>query len=59
MLSRRYGLQSHHDRGGTEKKFVKENDHSFIYSMVIDLIPGFSKREWVTRILWRWETDKK
>jgi hypothetical protein len=37
------------------KSAYAENDHSSLFHMVIDFsIPGFSPREWLVRLIWKW-----
>jgi hypothetical protein len=40
------------------RSYVKENDHSFVYQVVYDLVPGFQPREWVVSQMWKWKNPE-
>ncbi|GMI34230.1 hypothetical protein TeGR_g7990 [Tetraparma gracilis] len=56
----RENLKEHVAFGGLDRNLVRINDHQNIYHVVYDVsIPGFLPRQWVSRLVWKWEEDKK
>ncbi|GMI31765.1 hypothetical protein TeGR_g10385, partial [Tetraparma gracilis] len=46
--------------GGLDRNLKKINDHQNIYHVVYDLsIPTFLPRQFVSRVVWKWDEDKK
>ncbi|GMI56305.1 hypothetical protein TeGR_g6889, partial [Tetraparma gracilis] len=56
----RENMKGHVEFGGLDRDLVKTNDHQNIFHVVFDLsIPTFLPRQWVSRIVWKWDTGKK
>ena len=56
----RENLKGHVAFGGLDRDLLEINHHQNIYHVVYDLsIPRFLPRQWVARIVWKWEEDKK
>jgi hypothetical protein len=54
----RHSIKSHYAKGGMEYNVTAHNDHSCTGQQVRDFnIPTFSPREFVTRVVWRWESE--
>jgi hypothetical protein len=54
----RHFVKAFYADGGSERAVTTHNDHSFTGQLVMDFnIPTFSPREFVTRVLWRWESE--
>ncbi|GMI24816.1 hypothetical protein TeGR_g13144, partial [Tetraparma gracilis] len=58
QLMGRHFVKAFYADGGTERAVTTHNDHSFTGQLVMDFnIPTFSPREFVTRSVWRWESE--
>ena len=56
----RDNMKEHVAFGGLDRNLKKINDHQNIYHVVYDLsIPTFLPRQWVTKIVWKWDEDKQ
>ena len=56
----RENMKVHVQDGGLDRDLVKINNHQNIYHVVIDFsIPGFLPRQFVSRVVWKWDEDKK
>ncbi|GMI40481.1 hypothetical protein TeGR_g7371, partial [Tetraparma gracilis] len=56
----RENMKEHVAFGGLDRDLVRINDHQDIYHVVYDLsIPTFLPRRFVSRVVWKWEEDKK
>jgi len=56
----RENLKEHVAFGGLDRNLKKINHHQNIYHVVYDLsIPTFLPRQFVSRIVWKWDEDKK
>jgi hypothetical protein len=52
----RHFMKSFYGGGGMERSVNKVNDHNFVTQIVFDYrIPTFKPREFVQRVVWRWE----
>ena len=55
----RHFVKASHASGSLERAITTHNDHCFTGQQVIDLkIPTFDPREFVSRVVWRWENEK-
>jgi hypothetical protein len=56
-MSRQFVKEFYAD-GGLDKVVTKGNDHSFVGMILKDFnIPTFSPREFVSKVVWRWESE--
>ncbi|GMI53113.1 hypothetical protein TeGR_g14713 [Tetraparma gracilis] len=56
----RENRKEHVTFGGLDRNLKKINDHQNIYHVVYDLsIPTFLPRQFVSRVVWKWDEDKK
>ncbi|GMI29072.1 hypothetical protein TeGR_g11360 [Tetraparma gracilis] len=54
----RHFVKAFYADGGTERAVTAHNGHSFTGQQLMDFnIPTFSLREFVTRYVWRWESE--
>jgi hypothetical protein len=54
----RHFVKAFYADGGMERAVTTHNDHSFTGQQVKDFnIPTFSPREFVVRVVWRWESE--
>ncbi|GMI35292.1 hypothetical protein TeGR_g2861 [Tetraparma gracilis] len=58
ITTARSKVQEFYNNGGLERDVQTHNDHSFTGQQVRDFkIPTFSPREFVSRVVWRWESE--
>ncbi|GMI41293.1 hypothetical protein TeGR_g7447 [Tetraparma gracilis] len=58
QLMARHFVKAFYADGGTERAVTTHNDHSFTGQLLMDFnVPTFSPREFVTRYVWRWESE--
>jgi hypothetical protein len=58
ITTARSKVQEFYNNGGLERDVQTHNDHSFTGHQVRDFkIPTFSPREFVSRVVWRWESE--
>jgi hypothetical protein len=51
-------LKTHALKGGMQRSALRINDHSAVVQVVRDFrIGAFLPREWVMKIVWKWQTD--